>query len=448
MVLKNCKACDNKHHGPWGSMCLFVKAAKEKCLELKVSEDEFRLHLDFTDMEKYDSGAVDDEEDEEVNQAMLKDLVRINRQQQARVDKLVELFEKTSIAPPLSLSTTIPVGGGVPFSIAAGGAPVSRVGLPAKTSPPPTTHATLPGVTSGPSPATVGLGHSVTVHAVGAGLSTAPALSHHHAPGVSSMSSPSTYSYTSVHPGYPIASHAAGGVHPAGGFHSPPAMGMPYSSHPVGLPSIPVSLGSTAHPMSGSPASVLHSPLTPALGHLLGDTDTSTRGIQLRPEFHVQHIMNNVPIRSINYKSMSYYELMLGMAEVAKFLYHSGGDIASYLGHMIFVARQAQLDAFVDSTFVQYDHILIDAVLDGDIPTFLAGYPLAQSMCFHSANHKNVQKSKMKWPGSKKPKVGISSEICYNFNFKTCDGCERIHACKNCKGNHRAPVCPKEKSSL
>lgn len=86
MVLKNCKACDNKHHGPWGSMCLFVKAAKEKCLELKVSEDEFRLHLDFTDMEKYDSGAVDDEEDEEVNQAMLKDLVRINRQQQARVD--------------------------------------------------------------------------------------------------------------------------------------------------------------------------------------------------------------------------------------------------------------------------------------------------------------------------------------------------------------------------
>lgn len=442
MVLKNCKACENKHHGPWGSMCVFVKAAKQKCVELKVSEEEFRLHLDFTDMEKYDSGALDDSEDEEVNQAMLKDLVRINKQQQARVDRLVDLFEKTSISPPASAVPTFPPGGGVPFSVAGGVVPASHVGLPAKTSPPPTTHATLPLVTSAPSPVTGVSGYSVT----GAGVSMAPAVSHHHVPGVSSMSSPSTYSYTSMLPGHSIVSHTSGGIHSTGGIHAPVSSGMPYVSHPGGIPSIPVSLGSTAHPMPGSPASVLHSPLTPALGHLLGDADTSTRGIQLRPEFHVQHIMNNVPIRSINYKSLSYYELMLGMAKVAKFLYHSGGDIASYLGHMIFVARQAQLDAFVDSTFVQYDHILIDAVLDGDIPTFVAGYPLAQSMCFHSANHKNVQKNKVKWPGSKKAKGGISSEICYNFNFKTCEGCERIHACKNCKGNHRAPVCPKDKS--
>lgn len=158
--------------------------------------------------------------------------------------------------------------------------------------------------------------------------------------------------------------------------------------------------------------------------------------------------MYKVPIRSVNYKTMSYYDLMLGM----KFLYHLGGDIASYLGHIIFVARQAKLDAFVDSTFAEYeyeyDHILIDAVLDGDVPRFVAGYSLAQSMCFHSANHKNVQKNKGKWSGGKMAKGGISFEICYNFNFKTCEGCECIHASKNYKGIHRAPVCPnKEKSS-
>lgn len=60
MVLKNFSACDNSHHGPWGSRCLFVKNAKEKCQELGASLDDFRLHLDYTKMEELDSGEVID----------------------------------------------------------------------------------------------------------------------------------------------------------------------------------------------------------------------------------------------------------------------------------------------------------------------------------------------------------------------------------------------------
>lgn len=414
-------------------MCGFVKAAKQKCIDLGVSEDEFRLHLDFTDMEKFDSGEDSDGTDQLVNQAMLKDLVRINKDQQCRIDKLVGLFDKISITPSATVLSSTKVGGGVPFTVAGGVDPTSHVGLPAKHTAPAASHTGLPGAPSVFTPA-------VTTHAstttAPTGVSASPGLSTSITTGVSSVSAPPTHGHTFVHHSHPSTTHVVGGGYSTAGHYTPFGVGVPMSS------------GNSSNPLVGSPASVLQSPLTPALGQLFADTDVSTRGIQLRPEYHVQHIMNNVPVRSINYKTMSYYDLMLGMAKVAKFLYNSGGDIASYLGHVIFVARQAQLDAFVDFTFVQYDHILIDAVLDGEIPTFIAGYPLAQSMCFHSANHKMGQRNKGRWAGAKKPKGGLASEICYNFNFKTCEGCQRIHACKNCKGNHKAPSCPnKDKNS-
>lgn len=63
--------------------CLFVKAAKQKCMELNVSQDKFCdnfcPHVDFTDMDKYDSGELDEDMDMPIDQAMLKDLVCINR---------------------------------------------------------------------------------------------------------------------------------------------------------------------------------------------------------------------------------------------------------------------------------------------------------------------------------------------------------------------------------
>lgn len=111
MVLKKCSACDNEHHGPWGpTRCLFVKAAKDKCLELGLPEEDFRLNLDYSNMEAMDSGEHHDPDIKcagitplvpprppppppkippSIDQDLIEDLVQVNIQQRANIDLLV-----------------------------------------------------------------------------------------------------------------------------------------------------------------------------------------------------------------------------------------------------------------------------------------------------------------------------------------------------------------------
>lgn len=130
----------------------------------------------------------------------------------------------------------------------------------------------------------------------------------------------------------------------------------------------------------------MNAPLTAAMDPSNYMTDPvnsrAIKGIMLRPEYHVQHVIGDAPLRSLSYKNMSYYDLILGMCCVARFLLQSNGNIDSYLGHMAFVARQAHRDCFIDTTFVEYDRAVVDAVINGEIATFVAGYPLAQSVVF------------------------------------------------------------------
>lgn len=51
MVVKHCSACNHDHHGPYGSYCLFVKAAKEKCAELGAKGKDFPMYLDFSNVD-------------------------------------------------------------------------------------------------------------------------------------------------------------------------------------------------------------------------------------------------------------------------------------------------------------------------------------------------------------------------------------------------------------
>lgn len=73
-------------------------------------------------------------------------------------------------------------------------------------------------------------------------------------------------------------------------------------------------------PAPGSTASFRSSPLTQALAPQLGysDPDSLPKGITLRPEFHVQHVMNSVPLKNINYKNLSLIDPWLGMCKVCK----------------------------------------------------------------------------------------------------------------------------------
>lgn len=72
---------------------------------------------------------------------MVKDLLDINREQQARVDKLVNLLEKTSITPSPEALLGVPGGGGVPFTLANRGQTNKQTALP-------TTQTGFPAVTS------------------------------------------------------------------------------------------------------------------------------------------------------------------------------------------------------------------------------------------------------------------------------------------------------------
>lgn len=153
-------------------------------------------------------------------------------------------------------------------------------------------------------------------------------------------------------------------------------------------------------------------------------------------------VIGDIPLKSVSHKNMSYADLVLGMSWLAKYLQQSGGNVSAYLSHMSFIARQAYLDCFVDNTFIEYDRVVTDAVIRGDIATYIPGYPLAQALAFHSANHNpQVGKTKGKWVPAKR-KSNIANEVCYNYNFHSCGGCERLHVCKQCRANHKFANCP------
>lgn len=106
------------------------------------------------------------------------------------------------------------------------------------------------------------------------------------------------------------------------------------------------------------------------------------------------------------------------MCKVAAYIASVRGDIYSYLNHMGFIARHARLECYVDSTFVDYDRIVVNAVIKGEIATFVAGYSLAQALCFHSANHKsnNVKTKGARWfkkqKGAGSDGTSKSIEVC------------------------------------
>lgn len=55
-----CSGCGHEHVRPWGTYCKYVKNAIEKCKELNVSEQDFRLHIDLDAMAAETAQALQD----------------------------------------------------------------------------------------------------------------------------------------------------------------------------------------------------------------------------------------------------------------------------------------------------------------------------------------------------------------------------------------------------
>ena len=224
-----------------------------------------------------------------------------------------------------------------------------------------------------------------------------------------------------------------------------------------------------------TPASVVNAPLTSVLEQLSQAIDpsisTQTKGIQLRPEYYVQHVDKGVAIncKALDHTKLSYRELVSGMARVLEYLVSVNGEATSYLEHMNFLTKQASVHSFVDHAYVAYDRAVVDRVINQKSRVFVAGDVLAVASHFHAGNLQPVnsvvkkQSARGRGFGSfgrgRKTSAsdtdrdtsvpeGFPSDICYNYNYKSCSGsgCQKQHVCRSCKGNHRAQGC-QEKSS-
>lgn len=160
----------------------------------------------------------------------------------------------------------------------------------------------------------------------------------------------------------------------------------PVFSHLTGLQSSPMStaqhdpssMGLGGQPPYGStpgssqagaqaPASLLADPPTIALHQLsnMADHDSGARppGMHYRPEYYCQHKLENVSIKQVDHRKLTFKQLIYGMNCVAHHVLGSGGNIDSYLHHMEFVSRYASDNSFVDCSYSEYDKCVADNYL-------------------------------------------------------------------------------------
>lgn len=236
-----------------------MKAAKAKCVELGAPEDDFKLHLDYSDMENLDSGEVGDAadgaspEDVVVDQSVVKDLVRMNLDQQSRINRLVDLLENCSLSVtnPFLMSSTV-------------SAPSASGGV---TSPPGTIPPALTPVTSvstGPTPvSSVSMGLTPALSTMPTStLSTRPSIAPVFGSATTTPIAPHVGSMTSARVGYGPTLIPSISGHPASG----PTAGAVGHSHGHMSPA-------WCQPVSGSAAYLMNSPLTSALSLQPGSPD-------------------------------------------------------------------------------------------------------------------------------------------------------------------------------
>lgn len=190
---------------------------------------------------------------------------------------------------------------------------------------------------------------------------------------------------------------------------------------------------------------------------------TKSEGMVYRPEFHAQHKLKDVPVKTIDHQKMSLQELNYGMLCVLEHLLLSGSEAwSTYLQHMKFVLRQAVNKSYTDGAYVGYDRMVVDRFLQDKKHGFVAGDMLSVSSNFHAANFRKEtikttrktgrraqrpSKSDGGWEEPVEIPTDWPDDICFYFNRRRCYGrCVRSHICKKCKGNHKDLDCKETKN--
>ena len=419
IMLKRCSACGNKHEPRYGSFCKYFKASVMASGSVegapKVPSRDDPAYISY--LEGQLASASQPREPDPNLQLIMN-----------RLDKL-EISSATAARRLTVTTTSAPVFVSSPVTTMAGatggiGAPTSTSWSAPWSAPPfhpwAPTQSALP-VWNFPAPSTVS----------------------------STTAWPSSTPRVWVPPGF----FPTGSIHPLVGARGPP---------------VPVSLsGST----TTAAADIVSAPLTSALQQLSlaiePTVSTSTQGIQLRPEYYIQHVDQGIAIKSLDHTKLSYRELICGMGRVLEFLVHSGStEVGSYLIHMNFVTKQASVHSFCDIAYVSYDRSVVNQVVRGGSATFVAGDTLSVASHFHVGNMPQVNNNNKRQTGrergyrGRRPghadqdressvPEGFPVDLCYNYNYRSCSGssCQKLHVCRQCRGSHRAQGCQERKDA-
>lgn len=88
------------------------------------------------------------------------------------------------------------------------------------------------------------------------------------------------------------------------------------------------------------------------------------RGNKYRPEFYVQCIDNNVPVKNMDFNKLSHRDLIHGMSRVVQnMVRESDPRLSSYIDHMVFMTSLAAEGGFINEPFLKYDHHVVDKAM-------------------------------------------------------------------------------------
>lgn len=185
---------------------------------------------------------------------------------------------------------------------------------------------------------------------------------------------------------------------------------------------------------------------------LHGVSTLSDKLCKLRPEYYCD------PPKV--YDKLSFRELIRGCTRVLSFLRASGINVDGYLAHLNFILDKASMGVYTTEGLVLYERNVTTKVLDGVI----LDWPEVDSACdsrylsyeytfdHHAKADKHDKQSRHSRRKSARKSNSVlydfelwdknSADICWLWNVRKCDGCERKHGiCGLCHESHRAADC-------
>ena len=151
----------------------------------------------------------------------------------------------------------------------------------------------------------------------------------------------------------------------------------------------------------GPPPSALATDVSDALSRIsvaLDPTGSEVAGIHLHPEYFIQHVGNNVPVRALHHNTLTVPELMYGMARVSSSMTNPQ-ERATYDAHFRFLGESIIQGLYPAKAYVNYNREVTNKVIKGE----LTGFPICDlpSVALHL--HKDEEYSKEQQRPSHKP---------------------------------------------